>query len=132
MKFLTFGKDGGADSPVDGLFLIEIKSLFSIVLLKFNKGSREVYHSHAFNAISWFLKGNITEHCLNMSTGEQTKKTWRGLSKLKYTPRNHLHLVEAHENTYCITFRGAWAKTWFEYSEKENKLITLTHGRKEI
>ena len=35
MKLFQISKDGGAESTVWGLFLIEIKSLFSIALLCF-------------------------------------------------------------------------------------------------
>lgn len=59
--FLSKCKDGGPESPVDAYFLIEIKSFFSIALLKFNKGGRENYHTHAFNALTWFLSGNLME-----------------------------------------------------------------------
>ena len=43
-RFFSKAKDGGKDSPVDGYFLIEIKWLFSVVLLKFNKGHRDNCH----------------------------------------------------------------------------------------
>ena len=56
MKLFSKCKDGGKESPVDGYFLIECKGLFSVALLKFNKGGREAYHTHAFDAYTWFLK----------------------------------------------------------------------------
>ena len=49
MKLFKYMKDGGPESTVWGYFLIEIKSLFTIVLLHFKNGSREAYHNHAFN-----------------------------------------------------------------------------------
>jgi len=55
-------KDGGPDSTVTGYWLIESKKWFSIVLLKFEGKSREAFHTHAFNAISWLLKGKLIEH----------------------------------------------------------------------
>lgn len=53
MKLLFKRKDGGQQSTVTGYWLIEWKNVFSIVLLKFEKGTREAYHTHAFNAFSW-------------------------------------------------------------------------------
>lgn len=50
--------------------------------------------------------------------------------KPKYTPRSNFHKVIAHENTYALTFRGPWLDTWNEF--KNDKIVTLTHGRKEI
>ena len=51
--------DGGKDSGVTGYFLIEWKWLFSIAILKFEEGSREAYHSHAFNAYTWWISGKV-------------------------------------------------------------------------
>jgi quercetin dioxygenase-like cupin family protein len=122
MRFFQRSHDGGKDSGVTGYFLIEIKSLFSIVLLRFSKGTREAYHDHAFNAFTIWLKGNVIEHALNGG-----RQLWKG-GQFKYTPRNCFHKIEALETTWALTFRGPWAKTWREY--KEAMLITYSHGRK--
>jgi len=42
-------------------FLIEWKILFSIGILHFQEGSREAFHNHAFNAITFWLSGDVTE-----------------------------------------------------------------------
>lgn len=68
MKFLFKSKDGGPDSNVVGYWLVESKKLFSIVLLCFNKGSREAFHNHAFNAISWVISGRLDE-CIKNKYG---------------------------------------------------------------
>jgi hypothetical protein len=117
--------DGGKDSGVTVYFLIEWKVLFSIGLLHFKEGSREAYHSHAFNALSWFIKGRVTEEKLN---GEY--KEYAASFKPKYTPKDNFHKVFAHTDTWCLTLRGAWEDTWLE--SRAGKVITLTHGRKEI
>lgn len=62
-NFLVKKKDGGPESPVDAYFLVELKGLFSIALLKFNKGCREAFHSHAFDAWTWFLSGDLVVGC---------------------------------------------------------------------
>ena len=59
MKLFHKSKDGGPDSNVTGYWLIEWKKAFSVVLLRFDAGTREAYHNHAFNAISWILKGEL-------------------------------------------------------------------------
>ena len=56
------GKDGGPESKVDGYWLFRHKRLFTVALLRFSKGSREAYHSHAFNAVSWVLTGAPSSH----------------------------------------------------------------------
>ena len=61
MKLFFKSKDGGQESNVTGYWLIESKRFFSIVVLRFDKGSREAFHNHAFNAVSWVLKGHLME-----------------------------------------------------------------------
>ena len=118
--------DGGKDSGVTGYFLIEWKILFSIGLLRFTKGSRESFHSHAFNGLSWFIWGRITEHLLSGETKEF------GPSLLpKFTKRSCFHRVYAHNTTYVLTLRGSWVDFWQEH-RPSGKLVTLTHGRKEV
>lgn len=137
-RLLYVKPDGGKDSGVTAYFLIEWKILFSIGILKFNKGTREAYHSHAFNALTWWLKGSVTEAKLNALfesneislKDEDITKDFKPSVIPKLTLRNNFHKVIAHKKTWAITFRGRWCNTWKEL--KDGKLITLTHGRKEI
>lgn len=122
MKFFTWSHDGGKDSGVTGLFVVEIKSLFSIVLLRFSKGTREAYHSHAFNALTIWLWGRVKEHMLS---GEVLE--WK-TGDVKFTPRDNFHKVEALETSYALCFRGPWADTWAEVVGGKPRV--LTHGRK--
>jgi hypothetical protein len=127
MKFLWGDKDGGPESKVY-VWGLEIKSLFSVLALKFELGSREAYHSHAFNAISWVLKGGLNEHMLDGPTN------YYGASRTPVvTRRATFHKVMGLGNpSWVLTFRGPWANTWLEFLPKAKRFITLTHGRKEI
>lgn len=127
MKFFKKGYDGGTNSNVTGYWLVEIKPLFSIVILKFGKGSREAYHTHAFNALTWFIKGAVTE-----IHKDGTQIDWGPSLKPKYTPRNCYHKVFARETTWALSLRGPWIDKWKEFREVSNKEVQLTHGRKEI
>lgn len=116
--------DGGADSGVTAFFLIEWKPVFSIAILRFNEGSREAYHSHAFNAITFWLKGHVVEEELLSSQ----KRTFKGPSlKPKYTPRRLIHKIVGIKKSWAITFRGPWSNYWIEF--KDGQFYTLTHGR---
>lgn len=127
MKLFKKGFDGGSQSNVTGYWLIEIKPLFSIVLLRFGKGSREAYHTHAFNALTWFIKGEVEEiH----NSGKRI--TWKPSLKPKITKRECYHKVFAKDTTWALSIRGPWVDTWKEFRERSNKEVTLTHGRKEI
>ena len=125
MKIFSYGKDGGSDSIVSGYWLIEIKPLFSIALLRFGDGSREAFHSHAFNCVSWILKGRLRE--LHLDGSEQIHKM--GLKPI-LTYRDTFHKVFSEGTTWVITFRGPWVKNWKEYLPATKELVTLSSGRK--
>lgn len=125
MKLLSWGKDGGQESTVWGLFF-EIKWLFSIVLLRFENGTRDAYHNHAFSCVSWVLKGKLIENHLGSPLPDVHTPSLRPVITRRYT----FHKVESVGRTWVISFRGPWAKRWTEYDPKTNKFVTLTHGRK--
>lgn len=127
MKFLKLMKDGGKESKVWGFFFIEIKSLFSVVLLKFADGSRDAYHTHAFDSVSWVLKGKLKENLLQKGVEVYTPS----FSPIS-TYRDTFHKVVSTGNTYVLSFRGPWVDKWEEFLPGENKFITLTHGRKTV
>ena len=126
MRVLEAAADGGEHSGVKAYFLIELKWLLSVAVLRFSKGSREAYHSHAFNALTWWLKGKAIEYHLNGNVN-----AWHPSFRPKFTPRNCFHKIIAEELTWAFTIRGPWNKTWQEY-RKNNVLVTLTNGRVEV
>ena len=123
MRILQKVKDGGDSSTVDAFVLGEFKSLFSIILLRFNKGSRNNFHSHAFNAWTWFLFGSMDEHKI-----DGTVNTYRRSWIPKLTRKTNTHKVIAKQVSWCFTIRGPWEKTWLEVTPT-GKTITLTNGR---
>lgn len=121
-------KDGGPESRVWGYFLIEWKRVFSVVLLRFEDGSRDAFHSHAFNAVSWVLRGRLAEHRrtrLGTILSWFTPSVWPVV-----TTRANTHKVVSHGRTWVLSFRGPWAKTWCEVVNGE--VVTLTNGRKAV
>lgn len=131
MRLFFKGKDGGPESKVTGYWLIEWKRVFSIVLLRFDQGSRERYHTHAFNAVSWVIRGQLLENYLG-------PKSWDSVYLLPsimpfFTARNRLHKVTGiAPKTWVISFRGPWSKYWYELDRDTGTLDTLTHGRKVV
>lgn len=124
MKFFTKMKDGGKDSPVDSYTLFEIKSLGSVMALKFNKGGRENFHSHAFNAYTWFISGSLVEEKVDGSLYQYKKSVIP-----KYTGRDNCHRVVAKKDSWCLTVRGPWCEKWYELTPEKDKKINLTYGR---
>lgn len=120
------GKDGGLDSRVWGYWFIELKQLFSIVLLRFEDGSRDAYHNHAFNCFSWVLWGKLIEQ--HLSGAEETHKAgWLPF----VTRRETFHKVTSIGRTWVLSFRGPWAKEWSEFIPGRGE-VRMTHGRREL
>lgn len=135
MRFLSKAKDGGPRSPVDAYFLIELKNWFSIALLKFNKGSREEYHTHAFNAYTWFLKGQLVEESIedtDLFKDVIRTRPYKRRLKPKFTPRDQLHRVKALADSWCFTVRGPWVDRWIEFNDNTNTTTVLTNGREVV
>lgn len=129
MKLLFTGKDGGPESNVTGYWLIESKRFLSIALLRFDHGTREAYHSHAFNCFSWVLSGLLVEEFADL---REDTKFYRANILPFITRRNTIHRVRSVGTSWVLTFRGPWAKNWIELRPGEDKETTLTWGRKEV
>lgn len=129
MKLFHLAKDGGPESHVWGYWLIEAKRLFSVALLRFEHGSREAYHTHAFNSVSWVLRGELHETELN--AGRTQPRVYRASWRPVLTRRRTFHRVESVGRTWVLTLRGPWAPTWYEWLPRRG-LVQLTHGRAEI
>jgi hypothetical protein len=140
MKLFHRAKDGGDKSNVTGYWLIEWKRCFSIALLRFDRGSRDAFHNHAFNSISWVLPGGLlmertrTERrrawCPDRPVIEDRllKPSWRPV----FTSRARMHKVFGMTDaTWVLTFRGPWVDTWQEV-RRNGRTVTLTHGREQV
>lgn len=128
MKLFFKSKDGGAESTVTGYWLIECKSLFSVVLLRFDGQSRDAFHTHAFNSISWLLYGSLEEKFKN----NHKRLNWYEPSIFPIiTRKNDFHKVNSIGTSWAISFRGRWNKTWKEHTEKDNTYV-LQNGRKRV
>lgn len=141
MKLLFGHKDGGPESEVT-CYGIEIKSLFSIMLLRFTPRTREAYHSHAFNCINWVLRGVLFEEIVVCPNRHVYKGGVNGLAyhypSLKpFTIwRNTYHRVRSmawsdrkrtlQPNSWVLTIRGPWVDRWIDDDR------WMTHGRKRI
>jgi len=124
MKIMYKGKDGGNLSTVTGYWLIECKSLFSIVLLKFEGNSRQAYHTHAFSSISWLLKGQLIEEFLNNSNTKKYTTSWLPI----FTSKDNFHKVSSNGVSWVLSFRGRWDSKWLENTYQEGT-YTLHNGR---
>lgn len=131
MRFFDRAKDGGPESTVTGYWFCEIKGLFSVVLLRFDGGSRDSYHSHAFSSLNWVLRGRVVEYSRITEYATSTSTytpSWRPVRTLRST----FHKVVSFGTTWVFSLRGPWAKTWQEFDPRTGVRITLTDGRKVV
>lgn len=126
-KFFSIAKDGGPQSRVWGFWLFEIKWLGSIAILKFVGESRECYHTHAFNSLSWLLRGRLREEF--ESKLKLTKVYTPSIFPI-ITTRSNYHKVSSDGISWVLTFRGPWSNKWKEKTSTEE--YYLTHGRNRI
>lgn len=112
MKLFCVRKDGGPESRVTGYWLIESKRFFSICALKFEKGSRDAFHNHAFNSVSWLLRGRLIEQ--HLSGGYHFYRP----SLLPIATRTStFHKVISEGTSWVLSFRGPWLSTWEEWTQ---------------
>lgn len=134
MKILWGHKDGGPNSEVT-CYGIEIKSLFSILLLRFTPRTREDYHSHAFNCYSWVLSGGLYEEIAydphRFVTLVMNARTTHHPGRGFWIMRECMHRVRSlYPTTWVLTLRGPWRATWLDGNPAEPD--TLTHGREKV
>lgn len=130
MRVCYWGKDGGKDSTVWGFWLFEFKRLASIVLLKFEPGSRDAYHTHAFDCVSWVLRGELREFICGDGDGGffLYRPSWRPI----ITRRDTFHKVVSTGTTWVLSFRGPWAPRWYEFLPSQQRLVELASGRQVV
>lgn len=136
---LRVTKDGGPESTVWAHWLFEFKGLASVVVLRFEDGSRDAYHSHAFDCVSWALAGGgLVEHRIG-GPGANLEEPYRhdpGITPI-ITRRAHMHKVISCGRTWVLSVRGPWQDNWQEVvgpdaRGRAGRRVELTHGRKEV
>lgn len=135
MRLLQKVPDGDPEGGVTAYVLIEVKWLFSIVLLKFEPNAdkekppgQNVMHSHAFPAVTWFLRGEAEEV---RARGAVTQiNRYLPSFRPKFTSRRCVHRFRVFKETWALSFRGRWAYSWKEW--REDGVYTLTSGRRVV
>lgn len=131
MRWLWNDPDGGKESN-SRMFGLEIKRLFSVLVLSFDGRSREAFHTHAFNSVSWLLAGVLFEHFKHGLACKCYLPGWRPI----VTRRSTFHQVHStYGKSWALTLRGPWDSVWLEYrptARGDAKHVRLTHGRKEL
>ena len=125
MKLHFNSKDGGPESHVY-MYGFEWKRFFSVLLLRFERGSRESYHNHAFDAKSLLLWGRLREQHLG---GLMPVEHPQGAMISTY--RETYHRVFSVGRSWVLSVRGPWSQEWSEYNPEQGE-TRLAHGRKVV
>lgn len=115
MKIVFFKKkriDLGEQSVTE-LTLLEYKKWFSIKLFNFHKseGVQDRFHTHAFNAYSFLIKGDYTEEVLD---GNRIVKCLRSRSKALLIPKDSYHRITRSKGCVTLLITGPWGETFKE------------------
>lgn len=106
--------------------IIEVKHLFGIIVNIFNTENQDRFHSHAFHAFSWMIRGHYYEEVILPDSKVIVKK----IEKSRFIPRNYIHkITSSSKNAMSVTFEGPWESTWNEYFDNY-RVKTYTWGRK--
>ena len=127
MTFFKLRKDGGPESHVWGYFLFELKRFATVVLLRFEDVTRDAYHTHAFDAVSWVLRGRLAERHLDGRVVVHAPSLRPVL-----TYRETFHQVHSSGRSWVLSFRGPWVATWAEYLPAVRQHTLLRDGRRVV
>lgn len=119
------------DGHINAYTIFEHKKLFSIIIYHWKTIRQNRFHSHAFAALAFLLKGSYTEE--RIVNGKVEKNVIKDILKPRYLPRNYTHrILEAKPKTWTIVFTGPWIKHWYEYFQDTKTWIKYAWGRKVI
>lgn len=119
------------DGYIIAYTLFEWKYLFSIIIYHWKTIKQNRFHSHAFPAYAFLLKGKYVEEVYKKGIIKQ--KTVNQWLKPRWLPRNYTHrILKADPGTYTIIFTGRWIKYWYEYFDDSNTWAKYNWGRKVV
>ena len=101
------------EQSVTELTILEYKKWFSIKLFNFHKseGVQDRFHTHAFNAYSFLLKGDYTEEVLE---DNKIVKCLRRRSKVLFIPKDSYHRITRSKGCVTLLITGPWGETFKE------------------
>lgn len=114
--------------------LLEWKPLFSIKLFNFHRtdGSQDRFHTHAFNAISFLLKGNYIEEVIEDG---RVVRLNRNRSRVLFIPADQYHRITRSAGCRTLLITGPWGAEFKELRSVDGyqfQEVTLGEGRVDI
>lgn len=115
--------------PIDQYVIFECKYLFSIIIFNFIESDKvqDRFHTHAFNSVSFKLKGYYEEHILD-ENGETLIVPRHNV--VKFFERDIYHAIGKSNDCWTLLLAGPWKQTWKEFFPNLRKIETLSWSRK--
>jgi len=131
MKFFTSKEVSLGKGSVTQYTLFESKYLFSIIFYRWNTVDQVRFHTHAFNAYAFLLRGYYEEKVI--VNNKVIDKAVNQLFKPRFLAKNYCHSIGyAKPQTLTLVITGRWQDTWQEYFPDTKKWVTYSWGRNKI
>lgn len=140
MKWFKKSEVALGEGSVTQYIVFEHKKLFSLIFYRWNTIDQVRFHTHAFAAVAFLLKGWYWEQVIFNKIIMQNFVNIPFLPR--FLPKNYCHSVQnAKPGTMTMVITGPWQKYWFEYfpdyREHEHvigtgKWVKYTWGRKKV
>jgi hypothetical protein len=129
------------DGHITQYTIFESKYLFSIILYNWKTIRQNRFHSHAFSALAFLLRGQYEEE--TYSKGVIKKKVVNQWLKPRFLPQHYCHrILKADPHTWTLVLVGPWSKYWYEFFDNAKEVnaedkyyecwVKYTWGRKVI
>ncbi len=110
--------------------LIENKHFFSIIFYKWNTISQSRFHSHAFNAVAFLIKGFYWEKIIFDESCTEVDNVINVPLVPRFLPKNYIHSIGySKPNTITMLISGKWDENWHEYFPDSKKWVRYGWGR---
>lgn len=132
-KILPSKKFELGEGSVTRYTIIEIKWLFSIYLHSIETYCQDRFHTHAFNAHIFILRGGYRDE-IKLGIGKDKPTYFQEFiaGDYRYVARETNHkLMSAKPGTVSLLFTGPYSSIWTEETN-DDVLRILTRGRKPL
>jgi hypothetical protein len=108
--------------------VFESKRLFSLIFYRWGTIDQVRFHTHAFGAVAFLLRGWYWE---KVRFGGTTMTNFVNVPLVpRFLPRNYCHAIEnSKPGTITMVIAGPWQKTWWEYFPKTDTWQQYGWGR---
>jgi hypothetical protein len=119
------------EGHVEQFIIFENKHLFSIILYKWFTIDQIRFHTHAFSAVAFLLKGWYWEKILFKDIEMPNFVNVPFLPR--FLPKNYCHAIQqAKPGTRTLVITGPWQKHWYEYFPDTKTWVKYHWGREKV